>query len=69
MRRQVLLCVSVVFLSFAVGQVTYSIPEEMEKGSVVCNVAQDFGLDRSEKVKVWSSEYPHGRQYGVYRVE
>ncbi|XP_061581316.1 protocadherin beta-16-like isoform X13 [Cololabis saira] len=45
MRREVLF--SIWFLSFAsvCGQVSYSIPEEMEAGSLVGNVARDFGLD------------------------
>uniref|UniRef100_UPI0037E918F7 uncharacterized protein n=2 Tax=Eupercaria TaxID=1489922 RepID=UPI0037E918F7 len=45
MRRQVLLFFSVVSLTSVLGQVSYSIPEEMEKGSLVCNIAQDLGLD------------------------
>ncbi|XP_056899758.1 protocadherin gamma-A11-like isoform X18 [Takifugu flavidus] len=45
MRRQVLLFIVVLFLPSARGQVSYSIPEEMEKGSLVCNLAQDLGLD------------------------
>ncbi|XP_029134879.2 protocadherin beta-16-like [Labrus bergylta] len=45
MRRQVLLFFSVLSLASVLGQVSYSIPEEMEKGSLVCNIAQDLGLD------------------------
>ncbi|XP_078145397.1 protocadherin gamma-A7-like [Centroberyx gerrardi] len=45
MRRQVLLFVSVLSLSSVLGQVSYSIPEEMAKGSLVGNIAQDLGLD------------------------
>ncbi|XP_019221589.1 protocadherin gamma-A2 isoform X11 [Oreochromis niloticus] len=44
-RRQVLLFISVLSLGAAVGQVSYSIPEEMSKGSFVGNIAQDLGLD------------------------
>ncbi|XP_070819294.1 protocadherin beta-16-like [Chaetodon trifascialis] len=45
MRRQVLLFFSVLSLNSVLGQVSYSIPEEMPKGSVVGNIAQDLGLD------------------------
>ncbi|XP_034738790.1 protocadherin beta-16-like isoform X4 [Etheostoma cragini] len=45
MRRQVLLFILVLSLASVFGQVSYSIPEEMEKGSLVCNIAQDLGLD------------------------
>ncbi|XP_053284246.1 protocadherin gamma-A11 isoform X5 [Pleuronectes platessa] len=45
MRRQVLYFISMLCLRSAIAQVTYSIPEEMSKGSFVGNIAQDLGLD------------------------
>uniref|UniRef100_A0A3B4Z9N4 Cadherin domain-containing protein n=1 Tax=Seriola lalandi dorsalis TaxID=1841481 RepID=A0A3B4Z9N4_SERLL len=45
MRRQVLLFISIVCLRSVFGQVSYSIPEEMTKGSLVGNIVQDLGLD------------------------
>ncbi|KAM9740608.1 protocadherin gamma-A11-like [Menidia menidia] len=45
MKRQVLLFISVLFLRPVLGQVSYSIPEEMAKGSFVGNIVGDLGLD------------------------
>ncbi|XP_029918233.1 protocadherin beta-16-like isoform X13 [Myripristis murdjan] len=60
MRRQVLLFISILSLASVLGHVSYSIPEEMAKGSLVGNVVQDLGLDlkrlKSGKARVYSSE-------------
>ncbi|XP_034036998.1 protocadherin beta-16-like [Thalassophryne amazonica] len=45
MRRQVQFFILVLSLRSVFGQVSYSINEEMEKGSLVCDVAKDLGLD------------------------
>nr|XP_061786490.1 protocadherin beta-16-like [Nerophis lumbriciformis] len=45
MPRQFLLFILITSFLSVLGQVSYSIPEELEKGSLVSNVAQDLGLD------------------------
>ncbi|XP_029020946.1 protocadherin beta-16-like isoform X27 [Betta splendens] len=77
MRRQVLLFLSVVSLDYVLSQVTYSIPEEMAKGSVVGNIAHDLGLDlkrlKSGKARVYtggSAEYVGlNRERGVLLIQ
>ncbi|KAG7518344.1 protocadherin beta-16-like [Solea senegalensis] len=60
MRRQVLLFALMLFLGSVFGQVTYSIPEEMSKGSLVGNIAQDLGVDlkrlRSGKARIYTED-------------
>uniref|UniRef100_A0A667WTV2 Cadherin domain-containing protein n=1 Tax=Myripristis murdjan TaxID=586833 RepID=A0A667WTV2_9TELE len=60
MSWQVLLFISVFCLSSVFGQVSYSIPEEMEKGSLVGNLAQALGLDPkrliSGKARIFSRD-------------
>ncbi|XP_035016836.2 protocadherin gamma-A11 isoform X26 [Hippoglossus stenolepis] len=60
MKRQVPLFLSVLFFSAVLGQVSYSIPEEMPKGSFVGNIAQDLGLDvkrlHSGKARVFTRD-------------
>ncbi|XP_068182474.1 protocadherin beta-16-like [Antennarius striatus] len=45
MNRQVLLFISLLSLHSVIGQVSYSIPEELTKGSIVGNIAHDLGLE------------------------
>ncbi|XP_031654401.1 protocadherin beta-16 isoform X26 [Oncorhynchus kisutch] len=60
MTRQVLLFISVLSLSSVHGQASYSIPEEMAKGSLVGNIAQDLGLDikrlKSGKARIYTGD-------------
>uniref|UniRef100_A0A4W5QRK7 Protocadherin 1 gamma 32 n=1 Tax=Hucho hucho TaxID=62062 RepID=A0A4W5QRK7_9TELE len=60
MTRQVLLFISVLSLSSVHGQVSYSIPEEMAKGSLVGDIAQDLGLDikrlTSGKARIYTGD-------------
>ncbi|XP_061542001.1 protocadherin beta-16-like [Phycodurus eques] len=58
MRRQVLLFFSALCLRCVLGQVSYSIPEEMSEGSAVGNVVHDLGLElkrlKSGKARVYT---------------
>ncbi|XP_060904122.1 protocadherin beta-16-like [Labrus mixtus] len=77
MTRQVLLFIAVLYFNSVVGQVSYSIPEEMPKGSFVGDIAQDLGLDvkrlRSGKARIYtgdSAEYIElNKEKGVLLVK
>ncbi|XP_068182472.1 protocadherin beta-4-like [Antennarius striatus] len=60
MRRQVLLFLSILSIRSLLGQVSYSIPEEMAKGSIVGNIARDIGLDvkrlKSGKARLFTGD-------------
>ncbi|XP_037117226.1 protocadherin beta-16-like isoform X49 [Syngnathus acus] len=59
MRRQVLL-MFIFCLGSVRGQVTYSIPEEMGKGSLIGNIARDLGLDvkrlKAGKARIYTGD-------------
>ncbi|XP_034399785.1 protocadherin gamma-A8-like [Cyclopterus lumpus] len=77
MGRQVLIFITIFSLGSVLGQVSYSIPEEMAKGSVVGNIARDLGLDlkriKSGKARIFtgdSAEYIElSRERGVLLVK
>ncbi|XP_043982261.1 protocadherin gamma-A1-like isoform X48 [Gambusia affinis] len=59
MIRQVLV-ISVLCFDYVIGHVSYSIPEEMAKGSLVGNIVQDLGLDlkrvKSGKARLYTGD-------------
>ncbi|XP_056295780.1 protocadherin gamma-A4-like [Pseudoliparis swirei] len=77
MGRQVLFFILIFSLGSVLGQVSYSIPEEMAKGSVVGNIARDLGLNlkriQSGKARIFtgdSAEYIElSREKGVLLVK
>ncbi|XP_030621308.1 protocadherin beta-16-like [Chanos chanos] len=77
MTRQVLLFISVLWHSLVHAQVSYSIPEEMPKGSLVGDIVQDLGLDlkrlKSGKARIYTGNSPEyvelNKERGVLLVK
>uniref|UniRef100_A0AAQ6ILE0 Cadherin domain-containing protein n=1 Tax=Anabas testudineus TaxID=64144 RepID=A0AAQ6ILE0_ANATE len=77
MTRQVLLLMFILSVGSVLGQVSYSIPEEMAKGSLVGNILHDLGLQTkrliSGKARIYtrdSDEYIElNRERGVLLVK
>ncbi|KAM6951978.1 protocadherin gamma-A2-like isoform 7-T7 [Lycodopsis pacificus] len=77
MTRQVLLFICLLSVGAVFGQVSYTIPEEMAKGSLVGNIVQDLGLQTkrlvSGKARIYtrdSEEYIElNRERGVLLVK
>ncbi|XP_060765543.1 protocadherin gamma-A11-like [Neoarius graeffei] len=77
LRHTVLLFFFVFCSDCACGQITYSIPEEMAKGSMIGNIAQDLGLDlkrlKTGKARIYtggSTEYVElNRENGLLLIK
>ncbi|XP_029969229.1 protocadherin beta-16-like [Salarias fasciatus] len=77
MKRQVLFLIWFFSLASVFGQIIYSVPEEMAKGSVVGNIARDLGMDvkrlKSGKARIFTSDTPEylelSRDRGVLLIK
>ncbi|XP_076861955.1 protocadherin gamma-A8-like isoform X18 [Brachyhypopomus gauderio] len=76
--RQVLVCcISLFLLTVVQGQISYSIPEEMPKGSLIGDIIHDLGLDirrlKSGKARIYtgdSAEYVElNREKGLLLIK
>uniref|UniRef100_A0A672FTY3 Protocadherin beta-16-like n=1 Tax=Salarias fasciatus TaxID=181472 RepID=A0A672FTY3_SALFA len=77
LHRQVLFLIWFFSLASVFGQIIYSVPEEMAKGSVVGNIARDLGMDvkrlKSGKARIFTSDTPEylelSRDRGVLLIK
>ncbi|XP_030000837.1 protocadherin beta-16-like [Sphaeramia orbicularis] len=60
MKRLAVLFFCVASVSSVIGQVTYTIPEEMTKGSLIGNIAQDLGLETKRLISGKARIYTRG---------